>query len=165
MIHNVILIEVGHAHKTSIQADPKTLGALINVNIPDDWPKFPEAFAASEPERPINKTWPGYFFVLPEEATLVGNGGFVSPPDSAGLVEIGYEIAPLFQNRGLATAAVVAMIQYAFTHPEVRGVIAHTLAEENASNTVLKKVGMSFVAEIPNPEVGRVWLWRKDRPS
>ena len=39
-------------------------------------------------------------------------------------------------------------------------VVAHTLAETNASNTVLRKVGMSFVGEIDNQEVGKVWRWR-----
>lgn len=163
MITKVVLLEVGHEHKSAIQADPQTLGPVLDLSIPEGWPEFPEAFGPSEPERPVNTTWPGYFFMLPEEGALVGNGGFVGPPDAAGLVEIGYEIAPSFRNRGLATAAVVAMIQYAFSHDEVRAVVAHTLAEKNASNAVLKKAGMMFIAELPNSEVGHVWLWRKDR--
>ena len=160
---NLVLLEVGHEHKRAIRSDPQSLGPLLNVPIPEGWPEFPEAFAPSEPERPVNATWPSYFFVLPDEGVLVGNGGFAGPPDAAGLVEIGYEIAPAFRNRGLATAAVVAMIQYAFSHNEVRAVVAHTLAEKNASNAVLKKAGMSFIVELPSPETGHVWQWRKDR--
>jgi RimJ/RimL family protein N-acetyltransferase len=38
--------------------------------------------------------------------------------------------------------------------------VAHTLAETNASNAVLRKVGMSFVAEVDDPEVGKVWRWQ-----
>ena len=163
IVSNVVLLEVAQGHKRAIQAGPQTLGALLGLSIPEGWPEFPEAFAPSKQERPVNKAWPGYLFVLPGEGALIGNGGFVGPPDAAGFVEIGYEIAPSFRNRGLATAAVVAMIQYAFSHNEVQGVVAHTLAEKNASNAVLKKAGMLFVEELPNPEVGHVWLWRKDR--
>ncbi len=55
------------------------------------------------------------------------------------------------------------MIDYAFTHEEVRAVAAHTLAETNASNSVLRKVGMTFVAEADHPEVGKTWRWRISR--
>ena len=93
----------------------------------------------------------------------MGNGGFAGPPSETGEVEIGYEIAPQFENRGFATAAVKEMLKYAFSQPEVQAVVAHTLAEENASNAVLRKAGLSFVAEVPNPEVGSVWRWRISR--
>ena len=48
------------------------------------------------------------------------------------------------------------MIDYAFAREEVRAVVAHTLAEVNASNSVLRKVKMSFVAEANTPEVGKI---------
>jgi ribosomal-protein-alanine N-acetyltransferase len=41
--------------------------------------------------------------------------------------------------------------------------VAHTLAETNASNAVLRKAGMSFVAEVDDPEVGKAWRWRISR--
>jgi [ribosomal protein S5]-alanine N-acetyltransferase len=41
--------------------------------------------------------------------------------------------------------------------------VAHTLAETNASNAVLRKAGMSFVAEVDDPEVGKTWRWRISR--
>ena len=52
------------------------------------------------------------------------------------------------------------MIDYAFTHEEVNAVIAHTLAEKNASTNVLQKVGMTFSTELDNPEVGKIWRWQ-----
>jgi RimJ/RimL family protein N-acetyltransferase len=57
------------------------------------------------------------------------------------------------------------MIGYAFAHAEagVEAVVAHTLAETNASNAVLRKAGMSFVAEVKDPEVGKAWRWRISR--
>ena len=41
----------------------------------------------------------------------------------------------------------------------VRTVIAHTLAEDNASTRVLQKVGIQFVGEHNDPEDGVVWQW------
>ena len=49
------------------------------------------------------------------------------------------------------------------SYDEVRAVVAHTLAETNASNSVLRKVGMTLVGETDNPEVGKTWRWRISR--
>jgi [ribosomal protein S5]-alanine N-acetyltransferase len=42
----------------------------------------------------------------------------------------------------------------------VQAVIAHTLAEINASNRVLQKVGMKFVAAVDDLEEGKIWRWQ-----
>jgi RimJ/RimL family protein N-acetyltransferase len=138
---------------------------MLGVESPDDWPHFPEAFEVRDEDIEASELWPSYFFVCPMEGTLVGNGGFAAPPNDTGEVEIGYEIAPVFQNKGYATAAAGALCELALSRTEVSAVVAHTLAQENASNTVLKKVGMSMVAELPNPEVGKVWKWSIQRAT
>jgi ribosomal-protein-alanine N-acetyltransferase len=50
----------------------------------------------------------------------------------------------------------------AWSSPSVRRVIAHTLPEPNASTRVLTKAGMRFVAEVWDPEDGRVWRWEQE---
>jgi RimJ/RimL family protein N-acetyltransferase len=45
----------------------------------------------------------------------------------------------------------------------VRCIVAHTLAETNASSAVLARAGFAHVAELANPEVGRVWRWELER--
>ena len=79
------------------------------------------------------------------------------------MVEIGYEIAPPYHKLGLATEAAQAMIAYAFSHPQVKAVDAHTLPEMNASARVLQKVGMHLVGTDHAPEIGLVWHWRLPR--
>jgi RimJ/RimL family protein N-acetyltransferase len=167
---NLRLVAVEPFHVEALSRDKRELAEVLGVAVPDGWPQFPEAFAPPEDggsrrsERPPTD-WRDYFFVHPRGRALVGNGGFTGDPDDSGVVEIGYEIAPEHRNRGYATEAARAMIGYAFAHADARveAVVAHTLAETNASNAVLRKAGMSFVAEVDDPEVGKAWRWRISR--
>jgi [ribosomal protein S5]-alanine N-acetyltransferase len=59
-------------------------------------------------EYPHEADWWMHFFLAEGGAVLVGSGGFAGPPRD-GIIEIGYEIAPEFRGRGLATAAARAM--------------------------------------------------------
>jgi ribosomal-protein-alanine N-acetyltransferase len=90
--------------------------------------------------------WGPRLFVTEDPPELVGWGGFKGTPRD-GAVEVGYEIAPVRQGRGLATAALRAMVAEAFADDRVERVIAHTLPEPNASNRVLEKVGFRFERE------------------
>jgi RimJ/RimL family protein N-acetyltransferase len=148
--------------KKSFSANRQHFGKEYGLIVPDDWPLFPEAFNAPDDATDtdeIPQPWGGYLFLNFEGTKIIGNGGYVGAPNSLGEVEIGYEIAPEFQNLGFATEAAAEMVSFALCNG-VSSVIAHTLARENASNSVLKKVGMKFASEIPNEELGKVWLWK-----
>src|SRR5262245_60452030 len=140
------LIVCERPHLEALARGHFELGRLLGVTIPGGWPHFPEAYT---PDR-LQSLPPGqdsdargpYFFINPAERALVGSGGFAGGPDARGEVEIGYEIAPAYQGRGLATEAAHAMIGHAFADQRVQAVIAHTLAEPNASTRVLRKAGM-----------------------
>ena len=158
-ILRVELVPVRAQHKLALKRGKSQLQEILGVKIPANWPHFPEAFEACDEDSEASELWPSYFFICPTESALVGNGGFAAPPDETGEVEIGYEIAPAFRNRGYATAAASALRELAFSRKEVGAVVAHTLAQENASTAVLRRVGMSMVAELPNDEVEKVWKW------
>ena len=165
--NNLLLITVERVHVEALLRNKNELAAILHVTVPDSWPHFPEAFSlpANEYRRSERSPtdWHGYFFIHPQERALVGNGGFTGEPDDSGAVEIGYEIAPEHRNRGFATEAAQAMIDYAFAHEEVRAVMAHTLTEMNASNSVLRKVGMRFIAEADARAAGKIWRWQISR--
>ena len=116
--------------------------------------RFTEALEHTTPGR-----WGTHLFLAGDPAELVGWGGFKGPPVD-GVVELGYEIAEARQGRGLATAAVEAMLAQAFAAAGVQEVIAHTLAERNASNRVLEKAGFAFGREAE--ENGQA-VWRFSR--
>jgi RimJ/RimL family protein N-acetyltransferase len=115
---------------------------------------------AADPDR---VRWGTRLFVLEEPRTLVGWGGFKGPPRD-GVVEFGYAIAPAWEGRGLATEAARAMLREAFAEDHVTAVIAHTLAERNASVRVLEKTGFALDGESTDDDVGTVWRFRLDRP-
>lgn len=167
MTNNLQLLPVERIHIEALLHNKSELAAILDVTVPNSWPHFPEAFSLpadeSRESNPPPTDWRGYFFIHPKEGVLVGNGGFKSRPDESGTVEIGYEIASEYWNRGFATEATQRMIDYAFADEEVRAVIAHTLAEINASNRVLQKVGMKFIAEMDHPEEGKIWRWQMSR--
>lgn len=151
------LIPVTAEMRESFAASREDFSRMVGLQVPDGWPEFPEAFGPLS-GAPSPAPWTGYLFAVGDE--LVGNGGFVGPPDPANMVEIGYEIAPAYRGRGYATRAVERLIDVAFDQGAT-GVCAHSLAETNASNRVMLKAGMSFAEAVPNEEVGEVWRFER----
>ena len=141
---------------------------LLRARVPAGWPHFPEAYSAAglglDGKEKDTSPWGTYLFLLRDGSALVGSGGYKGGP-TAGRVEVGYEIAPEFQNHGYATEATRAMISLAFAHPEVEFVQAHTLTERNSSTSVLEKLGISRVDTINDPDEGAIWRWSVARPD
>jgi RimJ/RimL family protein N-acetyltransferase len=157
------LIPIEGRHRRAFHVGRGTLARLLGVSVPDDWPHYPEALALlhvdADPAAAAPGAWGGYFFIDPAQRALIGNGGFHGAPNSRGEVEIGYEIAPAYRNRGFATEVARALVRFAFADARVSGIVAHTLPEENASTAVLAKLGLRFAGERTDPEVGVVWHW------
>ena len=160
------LIPFELAHFEAVLNDPQRLAEMLGVAIAEGWAAFPESIPYSYKylkSHPDALGWWTYLFIHTNEKTLIGYGGFKGKADESGMVEIGYSIAPTWRTRGLATEAAQGLIDYAFSHPHVKTVDAHTLAETNPSTSVLKKVGMKFVGAVNDPEDGDIWHWRLSR--
>ena len=117
---NLQLLPIERIHVEALLRSKNELAALLQVAVPNGWPHFPEAFSLSANESHaytlLEADWGGYFFLHRKDRVLVGHGSFKGPPDGSGTVEIGYEIASEYWNRGLATEAAQGMIEYAFSH-------------------------------------------------
>ncbi len=136
-------------------------GGALGIAVEPGWIGFPEALPvaldAADPDQP--DPWGTHLF-FDDAGTLVGFGGFKGAPDG-GEVEIGYAVAPSRQGRGVATAAATAMIDRARA-AGVQRVVAHTLAEQNASTAVLQRCGFVRVATVEDPDGDvddDVWRW------
>jgi len=144
---------------------PWRLAAAIHGStlIADDWERFPEALGPTLEalaDKPDGDPWGSHFFLLREPPTLVGWGGFKGPP-VAGSVEVGYAVAPEYEGRGIATAAVALLLAKAAASGEVEVVTAHTLAEPNASTKVLEHAGFERDPELALEGEREVWEWRR----
>lgn len=168
MTKRLELHEVRLEHKVAFHQGRQALSALLGVAVPPEWPEFPEAFAlpvsgAIAVDEPEPNRWPGYLFVDRSIGALIGNGGYAGEPNEAGEVEVGYEVAPGYRNLGYASEAVRALVDNALKVAAVTAVIAHTLAEENASVRVLRKVGFQWDGEMVAEDAGAIWRWRMIR--
>lgn len=104
--------------------------------------------------------WSGYFAIDDTDHFVCGCGGFKGNPDAEGRVELAYFTHPDYENAGYATALAGELVKIARGHaPAVRGVLAHTLPERNASCRVLEKNGFVFVGPVEDPDDGHVWRW------
>lgn len=147
----------------AIIAGDAALKTHLKMELAENWTEFGEpAFLfslAKVNDFPEEATWWAYLPVLLSENKVIGSCGYKGKADENGCVEIGYEIAESYRNQGFATELAKALIENAFRFEEVKSVIAHTLAAENASVKVLKKCNMTFVAELEDPDEGKIWKW------
>jgi len=152
----------------AIESD-QAIGKLLGVNAARPWTENNERSFRFSLEKisshPEEKKWWTYFHLLKKGNLLTGSCGFKGKPDENGTVEIGYEVARDYRNHGIATEIARALIEFAFSHDEVKLVCAHTLPEENASVRVLRKCGMQFSGESSDDDVGKVWRWELSKNS
>jgi RimJ/RimL family protein N-acetyltransferase len=151
----------------SISKGNEALSKCLNVRVMDKWTEFGNQIFEWSLEQvikdPDSKKW---FIYLPVETlsnTQIGTCGFKGPPDKNGMVEIGYEVAKGFRNRGYATEIVEILVRIAFEDRKVKAILAHTLAEKNASVKVLKKCNFNFINELHNKGEGTFWEWKKEK--
>lgn len=133
----------------------------FGIVVEPGWIGFPEALPVlvDGARREGGSEW-GWHFVFDDDGALVGNAGWKGAPVDE-TVEIGYAVAPARQGRGVATAVVRELLGRAQT-AGIRRVIAHTLAEESASASVLQHCGFQRVSEIVDPDDGPVWRWEAE---
>ncbi len=84
---------------------------------------------------------------------------FKSPPKN-NRVEIAYFTLPAHESRGIATRMASELIHIAVDKMPDVTVAAQTLPEENASNSILKKLQFRLVGSLEHPEDGLVWEWQ-----
>jgi [ribosomal protein S5]-alanine N-acetyltransferase len=153
--------------KAATKNDLIKLGWLLKVKTPAQWTTFKDMADALpyfyETYKFHGTTWGSFFITHKMDKVLVGTCGFKGGPDEEDIVEIGYEIKEDYRSQGLASEAAKGLMDYAFASGRAKKVWAHTLAFENASGSVLKKLGFTFIGEFHDPEDGDIWRWEISR--
>lgn len=80
--------------------------------------------------------------------TIIGGMAYKGPANLEGEVEIGYGLDDDYQGKGYAYEALTKMVEWAFKDSKVEAVMAETLADNKASQKLLKKVGFRDVGII-----------------
>lgn len=98
---------------------------------------------------PGSARWIARAAVAEPEGSVVGYAGFHGPPDEAGMVEVGYSVAPEFRRQGYARAMLAELLRRAAAEPAVRTVRA-TISPGNIASLATIS-GFGFV------EAGEQW--------
>lgn len=93
-------------------------------------------------ENPGMLYWGPWLALLKSDSTVIGDLGFKGKPDDRGTVEIGYGLLEEYWNKGYATEAVDALMDWAWEQG-VRKIRAETLRDNPGSIRVLEKLGMN----------------------
>lgn len=150
----------------AIRMGNNTLARVMGVNVPKKWTEFRDTFTPSYHRwkaHPPLRDWWVYLIIHVQDNMLIGSCGYKGEPDSNGMVEIGYEIITPYREKGLGTETAKGLLDHAFQHASVRKVIAHTMAEENASGHILEKLGFAQTQDVNDPDEGQLWRWEISR--
>jgi len=90
----------------------------------------------------------------PERQLAVGRAGYHGPPDSDGMVEVGYSIDPQYRRRGYARAALRALLARAAADPDVRTFRATISPDNVASRDLVLAHGLVVTGEQEDDEDG-----------
>jgi len=113
----------------------RKLGAVFHNAWPsDDLRDWLASVAAESPFRP-------YAIVERATNTVVGDVGFLGPPDAKGQVELGYSVVSDRQRRGYASEAAAAVVTWALEQVGVKAIIAECEATNTASIRTLERLG------------------------
>ncbi|MEH2181661.1 GNAT family N-acetyltransferase [Nostoc sp.] len=128
---------------------------LLGVWVPDDWYAsevldFFPMYAQMLVDDPSQLGWGIWLMIHVADSTLIGDLGFGGKPDRTGTVEMGYEVLSAYRQQGFAFEAVKALVDFAFTQPELKRIIAHSPEDHVASIRILEKLGMQQIARDEN---------------
>lgn len=148
-----------------------TLCRLLGVSEPPDWPPlYHDAdsrgwFLRTLEADPSVAGWVGFYVIaeIDERPTLAGSAGFKGPPDSGGMVEIGYSIVPSLRRRGIATAAIADLVDRALADPRVKIIKAETPVSFTASRGLLEKSGFALTGTRTDTDEGNLALYARTR--
>ena len=135
-----------------VRADISRMSDADKAQLSADW--------LARLEAPDVDLWTlGFAIALRSNGAAIGSCGFKGPPDSDGMVEIAYGIAPAHQHNGYATEAAAALVGFATASDRVSLVLAHTIDPKGASARVLTKCGFERVRAVHDAEDGWGWRW------
>ncbi|MFH8239090.1 GNAT family N-acetyltransferase [Streptomyces sp. NPDC018321] len=150
----------GGAMSALLDGDLSEAGRLAGVSLPECfvtgsarwlWRFRLDQMAAD----PGEARWMVRYAVVGDQGLVVGHAGFHGPPDAAGMVEIGYSVAPGFRRQGYARSSLTELLRRAAAEPAVTTVRATISPGNVASLATISGFGFVEVGEQWDEEDGR----------
>ena len=82
--------------------------------------------------------------VLNDEKKMIGTCGFTSLDFNHNVAEVGYVLNPRYWGKGIATEAVMRVIDFGFMELNAHRIEAKYMLGNDASRRVMEKCGMTF---------------------
>lgn len=145
--------------------DPDRAERLLGAAVPERWPdselwgllRIYGPWVAEDAERLGYGPW---VLIAREEGSAVGSAGFMGkPPDDGEPIELGYGVHPDYRNRGYATEATQALVEWGLSQPGVERVIAKCDPANAPSVRVLEKIGLTRTGESEGMLLWEVRPW------
>jgi [ribosomal protein S5]-alanine N-acetyltransferase len=105
----------------------------------------------------FRRPWVGYLAV--QDGQVVGTCAFKTPPQD-GRVEIAYFTFLEHEGKGIATQMARLLVELALDTDVSISLVAQTLPRENASTTILRKLGFNRIGMAHDSDAGEVWEWQ-----
>lgn len=117
----------------------------VSINLRDQFPYPYTTTDAHDWLDMVIERKPETNFAIAVAGEAVGGIGFTLQPDvSRRSAEVGYWLGESFWGRGIATEALKAVTDYAFTNYDLSRIFAHVFDWNRASTRVLEKAGYTF---------------------
>ena len=134
-----------------------------DVHIHQGWGKTDPDHVRGEIEQMLRRApgepggWVQFTVETLDEGTLVGDVGLCLDREDAGVVLVGYTMAPASQGRGYATEAIRALVDYALDTLDADVVRAYASADNIASVRVADKAGLLVVERFEASDDDGAW--------
>jgi [ribosomal protein S5]-alanine N-acetyltransferase len=161
------LVELSPAALQAITGrETARLSAELGVEVPESWYDIVPAEENLKlvHTNPNAGPWLSRGIVYRADARLVGEIGFHTPPDDLAVVEMGYEVLPEYQRRGIAREAILALTDWAHASG-LAEIVYVTIAQDNAPSIALaRSLGFRFDEHFRDPVDGPIVFYESRLP-
>jgi ribosomal-protein-alanine N-acetyltransferase len=110
----------------ALSENRKEASRILDATLPSEWPAADllDVLPFQAAALPGDERFGVWVMIERASRSVVGDIGFMGPPDEDGSVEVGYSVIPARRRDGYATEAARAIVAWALDQPDVKAVVA-----------------------------------------
>ena len=133
----------------ALPEDRQGASRILDATLPSEWPAADllDVLPLQAAALPSDERFGVWVMIERASRSVVGDIGFMGPPDEDGFVEVGYSVIPARRRNGYATEAARAIVAWALDQPHVKAVVAGCDRDNESSVRTLERVGFRRTGE------------------